>query len=150
MASDRRRDEQSPPVEPPPAAIVHFGLIKPSIDSGKTMDMKIGEDGVMYSVVNSLPDGSFYKGNISLYKSTDKGANWIHIFGYLYTSYVGSVSMLPLRIQNLSTLARCALHQEQQSPHRRKQWSHAPPAGKVFHISALSDGACYAPPTLPG
>jgi hypothetical protein len=150
--------------------VVHFGLIKPSIDSGKTMDMKIGEDGVMYSVVNSLPDGTFYKGNISLYKSTDKGANWIHIYGYLYTSYVGSVSLLIESKDNSNTdSTRLIVFYTLSSNANMSDASvnyisirsngtaanngvlATPPAGKKFsHVSAISDGAYYAAPTYYG
>jgi hypothetical protein len=150
--------------------VVHFGLVKPSADSGKTMDMKIGEDGVMYSVVNSLPDGTFYKGNISLYKSTDKGANWTHIFGYLYTSYVGSVSMLieskdnsntdSTRLIVFYTLSSNAnmsdatvnyISIRSNATAANNGVLATPPAGKKYsHVSALSDGAYYAAPTYYG
>jgi len=55
--------------------------------------MKIGEDGVMYAAINVYTN-SFYKGNIQLYKSTDKVSTWGFIYGYLYTSFVGSISLL--------------------------------------------------------
>ena len=73
--------------------LIMYDLIKPSSDSGKTIDMKIGEDGVMYAAINVYTN-SFYKENIQLYKSTDKVSTWGFIYGYLYTSFVGSISLL--------------------------------------------------------
>lgn len=150
--------------------IVQAGLIKPSIDSGKTMDIKVGEDGVLYSAVCWLQNSPTYPNVITVRKSTDNGSTWNYIIGYQYSSYVGSLSMLvesrdnskadSTRIivfftlssaSNLSnaTVNYFSVRSNGTAPSNAQ--IAVPPAGKKFcHVSALSDGAFYAGATYFG
>ncbi len=149
--------------------VINYGLVKPSIDSGKTIDMKIGDDGVMYACVNNSVSGA-YKGNILFYKSTDHGSNWSSVIGYLFTSYVGSISMLVESKDNSNPDSTRLIVFYTLSPNSGMTDASlnfisirsngtagsngtlaTPPAGKKFsHVSAISDGAFYAAPTYFG
>ena len=149
--------------------LIMYDLIKPSIDSGKTIDMKIGEDNVMYAAINVYTN-SFYKGNIQLYKSTDNGSTWGFIYGYLYTNYVGSISLLveskdnskpdSTRLIVLYTLSSNASMSDaalnfisirNNGTAQLTGQISTPPAGRKFsHVSAISDGAFNASSTYIG
>lgn len=150
--------------------IVQSGLIKPSIDSGKTMDIKVGEDGVLYSAVCWLQNSPTYPNVITVRKSTDNGSTWNYIIGYQYSSYVGSLSMLVesrdnskadstriivfFTLSSVSNLSNATVNyfsvRSNGTAPTNAQIA-VPPAGKKFcHVSALSDGAFYAGATYFG
>lgn len=164
LAEDTERDWHSAD------KIVQAGLIKPSIDSGKTMDMKAGEDGLLYSAICWLQNSPTYPNVITVRKSTDNGSTWNYVIGYQYSSYVGSLSMLvesrdnskpdSTRIivfftlsssSNLSnaTMNYFSVRSNGTAPSNAQ--IAVPPAGKKFcHVSALSDGAFYTSATYFG
>ncbi len=150
--------------------IIQSGLISPSIDSGKTMDTKEGEDGLLYSAVCFLQNSVTYPYVITVRKSSDNGANWNYVIGYQYTSYVGSLSLLVESKDNSKPDSTRMIVFYTLSPNANRSDASlnfisvrsdgaapltgqiaAPPAGKKFsHVSAISDGAFYAAPTYFG
>lgn len=149
---------------------IYGGPVKSSIDSGKTLDVKLGEDGVLYSAHCGLQNSATFPNVITIKKSTDNGANWSYVIGYQYINHLGSLSMLvesrdnnnpdSTRIIIFFTLssnpdlsnATVNYFSVRSNGSANMQGQLAiPPSGKKFcHVSAFSDGAFYANATYFG
>ena len=75
-------------------SIVFSGATKPSSLLHKQVEVKLGEDNVLYAVFNSTGYGGLVHGQFYIYKSADFGKNWSYVFGVGTGGYVGNISML--------------------------------------------------------
>lgn len=74
-------------------SVVFSGVTKPSSFMHKQVEVKLGEDGVLYAVFNSTASGIIH-GQFYVFKSTNYGMNWSYLYGVGTGEYVGNISML--------------------------------------------------------
>ncbi len=74
-------------------SMVHQGYLKSHEGYYKNIDMKVGEDGNLY--LAAIRQLSGFASGIVLYKSTNRGLTWSHVYGFNYlSSYIGNISLL--------------------------------------------------------
>ncbi len=75
---------------------VYSGPVKSLPSYHKQIDMKCGDDSVLYTAINEQENAGLYKGKVSFYRSSDNGNSWIS-FAAIYASnsaYITNISML--------------------------------------------------------
>lgn len=136
----------------------------------KQVDIKEGEDGVLYAAVNSASNGTNL-GVVFVYKSFNQGLTWEFVTGAGYTYYIGNISLLvesrlnsnhdSTRVIIFLTLSASEDFSTSSSLNyisARRNGSafkygfiSSPSAGKTFTgISAVSDGAYWEGATYYG
>jgi len=76
--------------------MIHAGQIKSLPSYHKQIDMKCGEDSVLYTAVNEKEPAGVYSGKVSFYRSSDNGNSWTTL-GAIYTPlsvFITNISML--------------------------------------------------------
>lgn len=72
---------------------VFAGQSKSSSSLHKQIEVKYGEDNILYAVINSTGSGIIH-GQFYIYRSSDLGKSWSYLYGVGTGGYIGNVSML--------------------------------------------------------
>lgn len=149
--------------------LITAGATKAASESHKQIDMKIGEDNILYAVVNGNGSGAV-KGYFYLYKSTNFGRNWSYVYSVGSGLYIGSVSLLVESKSNMHpdstrlivfytasatadmSSARINFYSMRVNSSGILSGTVANPASgkKIWHISPVSDGAYWQSATYFG
>lgn len=150
---------------------LHSGQIKSLPAYNKQIDLKFGEDSLLYAAVNEK-EGTTYSGKVSFYNSGDNGSHWNYI-GSIYSSlnsYITNISMLvESRSNSVKDSTRIILFYTKANSNNNNLSSlsfvsfrvsgSAFTSGQILtsgldqeisHISAVSDGAYYSNATYLG
>lgn len=74
---------------------LHSGHVNKNPYDGNQIDIKRGEDGILYAAVNvTAADYALADGKISLYQSTNDGSNWYHVVSHYYNNYIESLKLI--------------------------------------------------------
>jgi len=77
--------------------LIHDYYVTKNPNDGKQIDMKRGEDGILYVAVSfpETPDSNFsFNTGVYFYKSTNDGSTWNFLSGYYFYHYVESISLI--------------------------------------------------------
>lgn len=75
-------------------SVVFSGPTKPSSLYHKQVEVKLGEDNILYAVLNSTGSGGLVHGQFYIYKSADLGKTWTYVYGVGTGGYLSNISML--------------------------------------------------------
>ena len=143
-------------------SVIFSGSTKPSSALHKQVDVKLGEDNILYALINSTGSGIIH-GQFYIYKSTNFGMNWSYVYGVGTGGYLGNLSLLVESRSNANPdSTRLIIFYTSSSVSTNNSASlnyyslrtdasaitsgtiDYPEAGKSFtHISTVSDGAYW-------